>query len=89
VFGAQEGIWHGSVSISYIGAAFLLPIVGARGMYAILGVTALLGDRDLPILRLDRPSDEAAEAEAPGLHAPVVPAIRPHDGSWTRSADTC
>jgi MFS family permease len=78
VFGAQEGIWHGSVSISYIGAAFLLPIVGARGMYAILGLTALLSAIViLPILRLDRPSDDATEAQTPVLHAPVVPGDPP------------
>jgi MFS family permease len=75
VFGAQEGIWHGSVSISYIGAAFLLPVVGARGMYAILGVTALLSAIVIaPILRLDKPeTSPGVEAESPVLHAPVVP----------------
>jgi MFS family permease len=75
VFGAQEGIWHGSVSISYIGAAFLLPVVGPKGMYAILGVTAFLSAIViLPILRVDRPeTSPGVEAETPILHAPVVP----------------
>lgn len=75
VFGAQEGIWHGAISISYIGAAFLLPVVGARGMYAILGFTALISALVItPILRLDRPTTSPGEeAETPALHAPVVP----------------
>jgi MFS family permease len=75
VFGAQEGIWHGAISISYIGAAFLLPVVGARGMYAILGFTALLSALVItPILRLDRPATSpGVEAETTALHAPVVP----------------
>jgi len=47
-------------------------------MYAILGVTALLSALVIaPILRLDRPSDEATELEAPMLHAPVVPGDPP------------
>jgi hypothetical protein len=75
VFGAQEGIWHGSVSISYTAAAFLLPVVGAQGMYAILAVTAALSAVVIwPILRLDRPeTSPGQEAETPVLHAPVVP----------------
>jgi len=75
VFGAQEGIWHGSVSVSYIAAAFVLPVVGARGMYAILAVTAALAAIVIaPILRLDRPeTSPGAEAETPVLHAPVIP----------------
>ena len=78
VFGAQEGIWHGAVSISYIAAAFVLPVVGARGMYAILGVSALLSAIVItPILRLDRPSDAVLEPEEPVLHAPVVPGDPP------------
>jgi MFS family permease len=78
VFGAQEGIWHGAISISYIAAAFVLPVVGARGMYAILGVTALLSAIVItPILRLDRPSDAIVEPETPLLRAPVVPGDPP------------
>jgi MFS family permease len=75
VFGAQEGIWHGSISVSYIAAAFVLPVVGPRGMYAILGVSALLSTLVIaPILRLDRPeTSPGVEAETPVLHAPVVP----------------
>ena len=75
VFGAQEGIWHGSVSVSYIAAAFVLPVVGARGMYAILAVTAALAAIVIaPILRLDRPeTSPGAEAETPVLRAPVIP----------------
>jgi MFS family permease len=78
VFGAQEGIWHASISVSYIGAAFVLPVIGARGMYAVLGATALLSALVIsPILRLDRPSDEVVEPEAPLLHAPAVPGDPP------------
>jgi MFS family permease len=75
VFGAQEGIWHGAVSVSYIAAAFLLPVVGPKGMYAILGVTAFLSAIViLPILRSDRPeTSPGVEAETPILHVPVVP----------------
>ena len=53
----------------------MLPVVGARGMYAILGVTACLAALVLlPILRLDRPeTSPGVEAETPILHAPVVP----------------
>jgi len=75
VFGAQEGIWHGSVSVSYIAAAFVLPVVGPRGMYAILAITAALAAIVIaPILKLDRPeTSPGAEAETPVLHAPVIP----------------
>jgi MFS family permease len=40
VLGAVEGLFHGGLAVSYVAAAFLLPVVGARGMYAIAGVAA-------------------------------------------------
>ena len=40
VLGALEGLFHGGLAVSYVGAAFVLPVVGARGMYAIAGVAA-------------------------------------------------
>ena len=40
VLGAVEGLFHGGLAISYVAAAFVLPVVGARGMYAIAGVAA-------------------------------------------------
>ena len=54
---------------------FLLPVVGPKGMYAILAVTAFLSAIViLPILRLDRPeTSPGLEGETPVLHAPVVP----------------
>lgn len=42
VLGAGEGLWHGTLAVSYIGAAFVLRVVGPRGMYAILGAAAAL-----------------------------------------------
>jgi MFS family permease len=79
VFGAQEGIWHGSVSVSFIAAAFVLPVAGPRGMYAILGISALLSALVIaPILSIDRPeTSPSLEAETPVLHAPVVPGDPP------------
>jgi MFS family permease len=40
VLGALEGLFHGGLAVSYVAAAFVLPVVGARGMYAIAGVAA-------------------------------------------------
>jgi MFS family permease len=40
VLGAVEGLFHGGLTVSYVAAAFVLPIVGARGMYAIAGAAA-------------------------------------------------
>ena len=42
VLGATEGIYHGTLALSYIAAAFVLPVVGPRGMYAILGFAGVL-----------------------------------------------
>ena len=42
VLGAVEGLFHGGLAVSYVVGAFVLPVVGARGMYAILGATAAL-----------------------------------------------
>lgn len=52
VLGAIEGLFHGGLAISYVAAAFVLPVVGPRGMYAILGATAALSVIVLmPLLR--------------------------------------
>ncbi|MGH2540236.1 MAG: MFS transporter [Actinomycetota bacterium] len=40
VLGALEGLFHGGLAVSYVAAAFVLPVVGARGMYAIASVAA-------------------------------------------------
>jgi hypothetical protein len=42
VLGAGEGLWHGTLTVAYVVAAFVLPVVGPRGMYAILGASAAL-----------------------------------------------
>jgi len=42
VLGALEGLFHGGLAVSYVAAAFVLPVVGARGMYALAGVAAAL-----------------------------------------------
>jgi MFS family permease len=52
VLGALEGLFHGGLAVSYVAAAFVLPVVGARGMYAIAGVAAGLSVIVLlPLLR--------------------------------------
>jgi MFS family permease len=52
VLGAIEGLFHGGLTLSFIAAAFVLPLVGARGMYAIAGVAAGLSVIVLlPLLR--------------------------------------
>ena len=52
VLGAIEGLFHGGLTISFVAAAFVLPVVGARGMYAIAGVAAGLSVIVLlPLLR--------------------------------------
>ena len=40
VLGAIEGLFHGGLTVSFAAAAFVLPLVGARGMYAIAGLAA-------------------------------------------------
>jgi MFS family permease len=40
VLGAIEGLFHGGLTVSFVAAAIVLPVVGARGMYAIAGVAA-------------------------------------------------
>ena len=40
VLGAIEGLFHGGLTVSFVAAAFVLPVAGARGMYAIAGVAA-------------------------------------------------
>jgi MFS family permease len=52
VLGAIEGLFHGGLTVSFAAAAFVLPLVGARGMYAIAGVAAGLSAIVLlPLLR--------------------------------------
>jgi MFS family permease len=81
VLGALEGIVHGTLVFAYLGAAVALPVVGARGMYALLGVGAGLSVVVLlPLLR-EPPPPESAEplpvAEAPSM---------PEGGTFTRVA---
>jgi MFS family permease len=40
VLGAIEGLFHGGLTVSFVAAAIVLPVVGARGMYGIAGVAA-------------------------------------------------
>jgi MFS family permease len=52
VLGALEGLFNGGLAVSYVAAAFVLPVVGARGMYAIAGGAAALSVVVLlPLLR--------------------------------------
>jgi len=52
VLGAIEGLFHGGMTVSFVAAAFVLPVVGARGMYAIAGIAAGLSVIILlPLLR--------------------------------------
>jgi MFS family permease len=79
VLGALEGIVHGTLVIAYLGAAVALPVVGARGMYALLGVGAGLSVVVLlPLLR-EPPSPEPEE-ELPVAEAPSMP----EGGTFTR-----
>jgi MFS family permease len=81
VLGALEGIVHGTLVIAYLGAAVALPVVGARGMYAMLGVGAGLSVLVLlPLLREPpppEPTEHLAVAEAPSM---------PEGGTFTRVA---
>jgi MFS family permease len=81
VLGALEGIVHGTLVIAYLGAAVALPVVGARGMYALLGVGAGLSVVVLlPLLREPPPPESEEElrvAEAPSM---------PEGGTFTRVA---
>jgi MFS family permease len=83
VLGALEGIVHGTLALAYLAAAVVLPLVGARGMYALLGVGAGLSVVVLlPLLR-EPPAPEPTEplpvAEAPSM---------PEGGTFTRVAPT-
>jgi MFS family permease len=63
VLGAVEGLFHGGLAVSYVAAAFVLPVVGARGMYAIAGVAAGLAVLVLlPLLAKGTASDAQAVA---------------------------
>ena len=81
VLGALEGIVHGTLVFAYLGAAVALPVVGARGMYALLGVGAGLSVIVLlPLLREPpppEPREELPVAEAPSM---------PEGGTFTRVA---
>lgn len=74
VLGASEGLWHATLAISYMAAAFVLPAVGPRGMYALLGASALLGAVVLlPLIRDTR----AAAAVDIGVSQIVASLERP------------
>lgn len=65
VLGASEGVFHGTLALSYIAAAFVLPVVGPRGMYALFGVATLLSVVVLlPLLRRGRDTAEPAVGRA-------------------------
>jgi MFS family permease len=67
VLGAIEGLFHGGLAVSYVAAAFVLPVVGPRGMYAILGVAAALAVVVLlPLLRLTPVGAGEVSAPLPG-----------------------
>jgi MFS family permease len=79
VLGALEGIVHGTLVLAYLAAAVVLPLVGARAMYALLGVGAGLSVVVLlPLLREPRPAEPTEEP------APAEPASMPEGGSFTR-----
>jgi len=69
VMGASEGIFHGTLAVSYIAAAFVLPVAGPQGMYALFGAACALSVLALlPLLR-ERPGDvdlEPVETVADG-----------------------
>jgi MFS family permease len=69
VLGAVEGLFHGGLAVSYVAAAFVLPVVGARGMYAIAGVAAGLAVLVLLPL-LGRGAEPATDAVASAETAP-------------------
>jgi predicted MFS family arabinose efflux permease len=65
VLGASEGVFHGTLALAYIAAAFVLPVVGPRGMYALFGVATLLSVIVLlPLLRRGRDTVEPAVGRA-------------------------
>ncbi len=81
VLGALEGIVHGTLVIAYLVAAVVLPLVGARGMYALLGVGAGLSVVVLlPLLREPPPPGPAE-----GLPVAEAPSM-PEGGTFTRVA---
>src|SRR4029453_2730313 len=52
VLGAIEGLFHGGMTVSFVAAAFVLPVGGAGGVYAIAGIAAGLSVIILlPLLR--------------------------------------
>ncbi len=81
VLGALEGIVHGTLAIAYLAAAVVLPLVGPRGMYALLGVGAGLSVVVLLPLRRE-PPPPGPEEELPVAEAPSMP----EGGTFTRVA---
>jgi MFS family permease len=64
VMGAFEGVFHGTLVVSFLGAALAVPALGPRGIYAIGGVAALLAAVALlPLLRERRPAPEPEAGE--------------------------
>jgi MFS family permease len=81
VLGALDGIVHGTLVVAYLAAAVVLPLVGARGMYALLGVGAGLSVVVLlPLLR--EPPPPEPEEPLPVAEAPSMP----EGGTFTRVA---
>jgi hypothetical protein len=66
VLGAIEGLFHGGLTVSFVAAALVLPVVGARGMYAIAGVTAGLS----AIVLLPLLDEAPVTARRPTTHLP-------------------
>jgi MFS family permease len=83
VMGAFEGAIHGTLAISYLVAAVVVPVVGPRGAYVIGGVGGLTAAVVmLPLIRRAREHpvvpDAVGEAEAPEpVAAEVSPASSP------------
>jgi MFS family permease len=65
VMGGLEGIVHGSLALAYVVAAFALPALGPRGLYAVFGVAAVLSLLVLlPLVRLGRTDAQPAATRA-------------------------
>ncbi|HZD17728.1 MAG TPA: MFS transporter [Actinomycetota bacterium] len=74
VMGAFEGAIHGTMAISYIVAGVVVPAVGARGVYAIGGVAALLAVAVLsPLVRIEPSVEVDAGPASVGLRVPGAP----------------
>jgi MFS family permease len=74
VMGAFEGAIHGTLAVAFIAAAFVLPVVGPRGVYAIGSAAGLISALVmLPLIGRSRraPGPDAAET-APAADRPVA-----------------